>query len=200
MCSSGFKISTSLSLLMDSAVTSHGPLRVDFHCFGAVAVELCHQAFNVQDDLGDVFLHTGNGGKLMLDHAVDFDGRHGHARQSRREARAAGRCPAWCQSPAPGALPRICHRCRLPGISAHFNSGAFQSQSYANTLLFTTACNALSHGAAHQILRSFLSALLGVQLDDEVLFHGEVDVVPGGHMQRLCPGGYSSRGPATWAH
>ena len=48
-----------------------------------------HQALEVQDDVGDVFLHAGHGGELVQ-HAVDADARHGRA-GDRRQQRAAQR-------------------------------------------------------------------------------------------------------------
>ena len=52
----------------------------NLHPHGFVAVELGGQSLDVQDDLGDVLLHTGDGGELVLD-AIDLHGRHGHARK-----------------------------------------------------------------------------------------------------------------------
>ena len=44
-----------------------GADRLDEHGLDSVTVQLCQQILHVQNDLCHVFLHTGNGGELVLD-------------------------------------------------------------------------------------------------------------------------------------
>ena len=47
------------------------------------------QALDVEDDLGDVFLHTGDRGELV-EHAVHAQARHGRTRDAREQGAAQG--------------------------------------------------------------------------------------------------------------
>ena len=57
--------------------------------FHALGVELGNDALHVEDDLGDVLLHSGNGGKLVL-HAGDLNGGNRRAGQGREQDAAQG--------------------------------------------------------------------------------------------------------------
>ena len=63
-------------------------------------MELGDQSLDVQDNFYNIFLYTGNGGKLMLD-AVDLNGRNGHAgkrgEQNPAETVAQGNAKATVQ-------------------------------------------------------------------------------------------------------
>ena len=43
-----------------------------------LTMQLGNESLDVQNDLNDIFLYTGNGGKFVLD-TVDLNGRNGHA-------------------------------------------------------------------------------------------------------------------------
>ena len=143
----------------------------------AFAVQLGNDALHVEDDLGHILLHTWNGGELMLD-AGDLDGSHRRAWQ-RGEKDAAQRV---AQRGAIASLQRLHYIFAIgiiAGVLNTFDAGLFDFYHMLYTLLFATACK----HCLIQLTNSegFLSELLRVQLDDEVLFHGEVDVVPCGH-------------------
>ena len=96
---------------------------IDGHGLLAFAVQLGDDALNIQDDLGHIFLHTGNGGKLMLD-AIDLDGGGSGAGQ-RGKQNAAQRIT---EGSAVAALQGLNHELAvgaiLTGIDT-FNTGLF---------------------------------------------------------------------------
>ena len=57
-----------------------GACGVDVYGLDTLAVELCHNALHIEDNLRHIFLNTGNGGELMLD-AGDLDGGRSRAGQ-----------------------------------------------------------------------------------------------------------------------
>ena len=67
---------------------------------GLLTVELGDESLDVQDDLYDILLYTGDGGKLVLD-SVDLNGRNGHAgkrgEQNPAQAVAQGNAKATVQ-------------------------------------------------------------------------------------------------------
>ena len=99
-----------------------GAFRGDLHGFGPIAVELCHQAFNVQHDLGDIFFHTGDGGKFV-DNAVDLDGFYGHARQAGEQHTPQ----AVAQSGAEAPLQRFHHEFAIGAVFGNFRNLNFGS-------------------------------------------------------------------------
>ena len=64
-------------------------LDVDGHRLRAVAIQLGRKLFQVEDDLCNVFLDAGNGGKLVLD-ALNTDAGNGDARQGAQQDAAQG--------------------------------------------------------------------------------------------------------------
>ena len=64
-------------------------LHVDRHRLGAFTIQLGRKLFEVEDDLCNVFLHAGNGGKLMLD-AFNADAGNGNAGQRAQQHTAQG--------------------------------------------------------------------------------------------------------------
>jgi hypothetical protein len=64
-------------------------LLAQVHDGGLVVVGAHDELFQVQDDLGDVFLHTGTGGELVQ-HAVDANAGHGGTRNGRHQGAAKG--------------------------------------------------------------------------------------------------------------
>ena len=78
MTSSGLWISTPAGAEMSAAVTWPAPCLAQVRRDGLVVLAGDDEALDVQDDLGDVFLDTGNGAELVQN-AVDADARDGSA-------------------------------------------------------------------------------------------------------------------------
>ena len=127
-------------------------LDVDGHRLGAVAIQLRGKLFQVEDDLCNVFLHAGNGGKLVLD-ALNADAGNSNARQRAEQHTAQG----ISQRLAKAMLKRLYDELAV-GLFAglpHVRCGAFRFRSLGRFLLTVTVN---SHG------------LTRIELDDEVLF------------------------------
>ncbi len=80
MCS-GLMICTCSSVMMSAALTTPALCRSMRIVLGLIAGVLDDQALDVQDDVGDVLDHAGDGGDLVL-HALDLDARDGTALQA----------------------------------------------------------------------------------------------------------------------
>jgi hypothetical protein len=65
-------ISMSLDVSIMPAVTMHGPLGLQLHALGRVAVHPQAQRLQVQDDVGHVLAHAGDRRELVQ-HALDLD-------------------------------------------------------------------------------------------------------------------------------
>ena len=73
------------SILLDAAGSYLAlTARFDANGFRGIGIKLCGDAFDVQDDLGNVFLHALDRGELM-DYPVDFNAGDCHARQAGKQ-------------------------------------------------------------------------------------------------------------------
>ena len=89
----------------------------------AIAVQLGDDALDIQDDLRDVLLDAGDGGKLMLD-TGDLDGGHRGARQRGQQNPAQG----VAQSGAVASLKGLHHVLAVGGVAGilyTFDTGLF---------------------------------------------------------------------------
>ena len=74
-----------LRILLDAAGSYLAlTARFDANGFRGIGIKLCGDAFDVQDDLGNVFLHALDRGELM-DYPVDFNAGDCHARQAGKQ-------------------------------------------------------------------------------------------------------------------
>ena len=105
-----------LAVTLDG-IRSHkaGALRADLHRLGAVAVQLRRQSLDVEDNLGHVLLHTGNGRKLVQN-AVDLDACNGNARQRGEQHTAQ----AVAKRVAESALKGFHHKLAIRSIAGKF--------------------------------------------------------------------------------
>ena len=69
---------------MSAAVTSPAPCLAQVRGDGLVVLARDDEVLDVQDDLGDILLHTGDGAELVQD-AVDADARDGRAGDRREQ-------------------------------------------------------------------------------------------------------------------
>ncbi len=95
----------------------------NIHRLDSLAVELGDDGLDVEDDLGDIFLHAGNGAEFVLDPG-DLDGGHRGAGQGGEEHPPQG----VAQSGAIAPLQRL-HHVLAVGVVAHVlltvNAGFF---------------------------------------------------------------------------
>ena len=94
-----------------------GTCRLDKDGLGAFAVQLGQQTLYIQNDLGHIFLHAGNGGKFMLD-ASNLDA-GGSRTGQRREHNAAQRIT---QGRSVTALQGFDHILAIGSITGSFNA------------------------------------------------------------------------------
>ena len=86
-----------------------GAFSRNLHGFRAFAVQLGNETLDVQNDFGNIFLNTRNGGELVYD-AVDLDRLRGYTRQAGKKHTAQ----AVAQRSAEAALQRLYHK---PAVS-----------------------------------------------------------------------------------
>ena len=87
MCRSGLCTSTPAGGAMSAAVTLPGPCLRRYITVGLVVLGAHDELLDVQDEVGDVFLHTGHGGELVQ-YAVDADAGDRGARDGREQCAA----------------------------------------------------------------------------------------------------------------
>ena len=80
----GFRTSTWSSTMMSPALTSFGPAGLDAQRLRLGGVHAEQDFLEVQDDVGDVLGHVGDGGELVID-ALDLDRGDGRALQRREQ-------------------------------------------------------------------------------------------------------------------
>ena len=123
---------------------------LDVDSLHAFAVQLGDDPLHVQDDLGDVLLDAGDGGKLMLD-TGDLDGGHRGTRQRGQQNPAQG----VAQSGAVAALQRLYHILAVrsvAGIFHTFDAGLFDFYHMLGYPPFLGGALSPPH-SAHQYLR-----------------------------------------------
>lgn len=72
---------------MSPAVTAPGPCLRTYMVTGSSSSEAHHESLEVQDDVGDIFLDSGNGGEFVED-AVDTDAGDSSAGDRRQQGAA----------------------------------------------------------------------------------------------------------------
>ena len=94
-----------------------GSLRVDGNLLGSVAVHLCCQALEVQDQFSDVLLHARYSRELML-HTLDVHRRDRHAREGGQQHPAQG----VAQGVAEAALQGFHNKLAVAVVLANFHA------------------------------------------------------------------------------
>ena len=183
MWASGSRISTSPSATMSLAFTSPGLSTLTYSVLVGSACSLQRDLLQVEDDVGRVLDHAGDGRELVQ-HALDPDGGDGRA-LDRGEQHAPHRVPdgraearARTAGRGTGRTDQSTSRDRTPAAWAAGNLSTASTQSFLapSAYVSVAASSAAPGGPRVRIQRARASRLLRVQLDDQLLLDGQVDL------------------------